>query len=267
MWRLGGRSVPPTPTMMRRQIFRTQHRRSDLHALDRHNYALLVRAGRWLATEGEIIVMHPNTRSSEFESHGEQQIAEQATSREPVALTEARLRHELEVHRIQLEARNEELRIAQHAVESSLQRYTELFDFAPLGYVVLDAAGDICEVNRAAAIILALSSAKLAGRAFTSLVAHTHRAAFAQFLGRVFQSCGAGAWSETLDLAISIEGTPELDVRLIASALMEGEPRAMVAILDLSPLRRAEAARAQAPAKTSSLRPCRTSCATLSRPS
>jgi hypothetical protein len=45
-----------------------------------------------------------------------------------------RLVHELEVHQIELEMQNEELQQARDAIEKSLDKYTDLYDFAPVGY-------------------------------------------------------------------------------------------------------------------------------------
>ena len=59
--------------------------------------------------------------------------------RDPDATT--RLLHELEVHQVELEMQNEELR-APERVEAGLARYTELFEFAPIGYAMLTPAAD-----------------------------------------------------------------------------------------------------------------------------
>jgi hypothetical protein len=49
-----------------------------------------------------------------------------------------RLIHELEVHRIELEMQIEQLCQVWVDLEKSLVRYTELYDFAPVGYLTLD---------------------------------------------------------------------------------------------------------------------------------
>src|SRR5262249_580462 len=65
-----------------------------------------------------------------------------------------RLVQELEVHQIELELQNEELRSARRETEFGLKRYTELFDFAPIGYATLDAKGTIREINHVGARLL-----------------------------------------------------------------------------------------------------------------
>ena len=67
-----------------------------------------------------------------------------------------KLIHELQVHQIELEMQNEELQGAKENLSKTLERYTELYDFAPSGYISLSREGDIESLN--------LSAAKLLGK-------------------------------------------------------------------------------------------------------
>ena len=49
-----------------------------------------------------------------------------------------RVVHELEVHQIELEMQNAELHTARNELEAALERYTDLYDFAPVGYLTVD---------------------------------------------------------------------------------------------------------------------------------
>jgi len=72
--------------------------------------------------------------------------------------------HELQVHQIELELQNEELRNAQKALEESRSRYMRLFHHAPVGYIVLDASGMITESNVTFADMVGRDRSRLLGR-------------------------------------------------------------------------------------------------------
>src|SRR5687767_13122747 len=65
-------------------------------------------------------------------------------SAQPDAL---RLLHDLQVHQVELEMQNRELREAQGALEESRNRYADLYDFAPVAYCTLSDSGIIEELN------------------------------------------------------------------------------------------------------------------------
>jgi len=113
------------------------------------------------------------------------------TAEKPPPRTEEdvlRLVHELEVHQIELEMQNEELRRAKDELELSRDKYAELFDFAPVGYFSFDPHGLIREANLTAAQMLGLERRVLAGQPFTSFIAGaTGRAAFLNHLKSVTQ--------------------------------------------------------------------------------
>ena len=53
----------------------------------------------------------------------------------------ARLVRDLRAQQVELEMQNRELRESQSLVESSRNRYSDLYDFAPVGYCTLDSRG------------------------------------------------------------------------------------------------------------------------------
>jgi PAS domain-containing protein len=76
----------------------------------------------------------------------------------PVRTKQETLSHfnELELHRIELEMQNEELRRIQEELELSCNRYAELYGFAPVGYFTFDLSGRIREVNPTGAQLLGI---------------------------------------------------------------------------------------------------------------
>jgi PAS domain S-box-containing protein len=78
--------------------------------------------------------------------------------------------HELEVHQIELGLQNEELRRVQQELQTSRDRYADLFEFAPVGYFALDQNFQILEANFAGSQILNMERSLLSGRCFTDYV-------------------------------------------------------------------------------------------------
>jgi PAS domain S-box-containing protein len=72
--------------------------------------------------------------------------------------------HELQVHQIELEMQNEELRKSQIQLEVMRARYFDLYDLAPISYYTVSADGLILEANLAAAELLGEVRCKLVGK-------------------------------------------------------------------------------------------------------
>jgi PAS domain-containing protein len=103
-------------------------------------------------------------------------------------LDEKRLLHELQVHQIELEMQNEELKLAYDATETALRKYTLLYDLAPMGYFTLDADATIEELNFTGAEVLDQRRITLVGRNFKTFVSESTLLTFESFFGRVFSS-------------------------------------------------------------------------------
>ena len=81
------------------------------------------------------------------------------------------LLHELQVHQVELEMQNEALRQTQSALEASRDRYVDLYEFAPVGYLTLSTEGLIEEINLSATLLLGKERKELLHRGFRTLVA------------------------------------------------------------------------------------------------
>ncbi len=95
----------------------------------------------------------------------------------PVGQDLTRLLHELQVNQTELEMQNDELSKSRDAVEAARQEYETLyrnyaglFNFAPIGYMVIDREGVIHEINLAAAISLNAPRSRLTGRCITDFI-------------------------------------------------------------------------------------------------
>src|ERR1700693_6280082 len=88
----------------------------------------------------------PGRSAAGLRRRAEERLSEKRESQRPdageqrTAEDTERLVHELEVHQIELEMQNHELRQARARVDALLAQYTDLYDFAPAGYVTLDRA-------------------------------------------------------------------------------------------------------------------------------
>ena len=69
-----------------------------------------------------------------------------------------RLLQELQIHHIELELQNEELKQSKAEADAALEKYTDLYDFAPVGYFSLDEQGVILELNLTGAVLLGIDS-------------------------------------------------------------------------------------------------------------
>lgn len=101
-----------------------------------------------------------------------------------LAVERDQLLHELQVHQVELETQNRELREAQLLLEGSRDRYADLYDFAPVGYVTFDDKGVIREINLTAAGMLGVDRTRLLGVPFHLHVAREDLAHFRAHLNR-----------------------------------------------------------------------------------
>src|SRR5262252_8538565 len=131
------------------------------------------------------------SRSDSKSPHSLREQAEaawQGRHRDPAAIAPeyaVALLHELEVHQIELELQNEELRRAQIELEESRDQLREsrdelsdLYDFAPVGYLTLREDTVILRANLRAGVLLGVERDALIGKRFTRFLARESQDGF-----------------------------------------------------------------------------------------
>ncbi|MEX1135945.1 MAG: PAS domain S-box protein [Balneolales bacterium] len=112
---------------------------------------------------------------------------EQTPDREEIA----DLFEELRVDQANLEAQNKELRRAIKNKDHSLKKYTEQYDFAPVGYLSLDEEGRILEINLTGCDLLGEKRQRLINRPVTEYFDPFYKGTFEDHLKRVFSTGGS----------------------------------------------------------------------------
>jgi len=143
--------------------------------------------------------------------------------------------HELQVHRVELEMQNAELRHARDELETVVEKYTDLYDLAPVGYITLDRSGNIKTANLTVSALLGIERSRLIGRRFEQFIPAEPRSYFSAFLGEVF----AAQAKKTCEMELLTEGKSPLFAQI--EAMVHGpEQECRVALIDITERRRVE---------------------------
>ncbi|MCA9690176.1 MAG: PAS domain S-box protein, partial [Myxococcales bacterium] len=143
---------------------------------------------------------------------------------------------ELQLHQVELELQNEDLRRSQLEAEEARDRYYELFNLAPVAYVTLDARSVILEANTAAATLLGVSCKRLVGRPLSAFVVEHDARAYALFSRALF------AFGERQSVQLEVAGPMGRPIAVRLEGIAAGPAAtgeidgARVAILDRSAL-------------------------------
>lgn len=152
--------------------------------------------------------------------------------------TPRRMLHELQVHQVELEMQNTELEEARGRTEVLLEKYTDLYDFAPVGFFTLAADSKILQVNLTGSRLVGMERSLLQGRVLAKHVAADLQPAFREFLRRVF----ASEDKQSCELVLLRAGQPPRPVNIEArrsSNLRECH----AAVMDITDRKRAERVR------------------------
>jgi PAS domain S-box-containing protein len=147
-----------------------------------------------------------------------------------------RLLHELKVHQIELEMQNEELlqaRAEREKMEALLGKYSDLYDFAPVGYFNLDNGGIIRAVNLTGSEFLGVERSMLFGRRLDLFISDETRPVFRDFLDKVF----ASETKETCEVVLQKERHSPLVVQ-VEAVLPESREECRAVVIDITERKR-----------------------------
>jgi PAS domain S-box-containing protein len=136
---------------------------------------------------------------------------------------------------VDLEMQNRELREAQYRLESSRNRYSDLYDFAPVGYCTLDARGRIQDINLTGASLLRTPKERLVDSPLSSFVWKEDRSTFRTHL----RNCDLGNGRAAAEVRLTVEGRGTLVAQLVSVPLRDAGGRVAgyrTAIVDITTL-------------------------------
>jgi diguanylate cyclase (GGDEF)-like protein/PAS domain S-box-containing protein len=150
-----------------------------------------------------------------------------------------RLMHELQVHQIELEMQNEELRRIQDELEASRAKYFDLYNLAPVGYMTIDTDGHVVDANLAVATLLGVERGRLLGEHVECLVVKEDLSILHSHLDRLLET---GAF-QICELRMNGKSGDEFWVQLDANLVRDsvaGPSLCRVAITNITTLKQTE---------------------------
>ncbi|MGD0960415.1 MAG: PAS domain S-box protein [Methylomonas sp.] len=147
-----------------------------------------------------------------------------------------KLLHELQVHQMELEMQNEELRQAKILLEASRDnyrdRFLDLYDYAPVGYLTIGSDGLITEINLTAATMLGIERKNLILHRFSQCFAEKNRGEWR----RQFLQLMRNSEKQSYELTMQRGDGSTFDARLecCADTANEQTPSARIALIDIT---------------------------------
>jgi len=150
-----------------------------------------------------------------------------------------KLVHLLQVHQVELEHQNQELRTTQEELEVSHNKYVNLFDFSPIPYFTLDQNGIIKEVNLSAGKMFGIERSKFIDRHFGNKIPLEERDIFNSLMNAVFSS----TLKHSCELKVINKLKRVFQVRLEGVQIedtLESVKKCQVALIDMTEYKRVE---------------------------
>ena len=166
--------------------------RRAVHEVELHQIELEMQNSELLHSQGLLESQQLELQVQNEELHrAQEQLEAQALELELQNDELQRAQEQLEGQQIELELQNEELIRSQEELELSRNKFSELYDFAPVGYFTFDPQGLIREVNLTGAQLLGRNRSALTEKRFESFIADPRdRALFAGHLAAVLHGDG-----------------------------------------------------------------------------
>ena len=140
-----------------------------------------------------------------------------------------KLLHELQVHQIELEMQNDELREANDVAEKALKKYTMLYDFAPMGYFTLEKDGSISELNFTGADLLGEKRFTLLNHNFKLFIAKESLVEFNNFFSKIYISNA----KESCEIMLAYDSNP-LCLVYMEGVVTGDEKKCLLSVVDIS---------------------------------
>ena len=158
--------------------------------------------------------------------------------------TAGELPQELQARQVELEIQNEQLRQLQGVLEESLAHYVDFFEYAPIGYFILNHNGMIDEVNFTGATLLGVARSKLILHSFDFFVAMEDRQRWQSHFMKVL-TCDDKL---TCEVAFQHDVDPRFDAQLDCQRLKrtDKKPVVRVVLTNISKRKQIEYAREEA---------------------
>lgn len=167
---------------------------------------------------------------AELRRKAEARLSKKKDKAQPLTKSDTlRVVHELQAHQIELEMQNEELIQARAEAEEAYRQYTDLYDFAPVGYFTLGQDGVIRQVNLAGAHLLGVERDKLINRRLGLFISVAHRPAFNTFLVRLL----LGQGRETCEMEF-LKNKNEIIWARVEATCFEGGQESRVIVSDIT---------------------------------
>ena len=135
-----------------------------------------------------------------------------------------KLLSELQTHQVELDLQHDQIEADQQELADALVHYRSLYDYAPVGYLLVGLDGQVLEGNRAAAELLGTGPGGLAGQPIAPFFAQDSRPA----VHGLVEALREGASDVSCEVASIDLGSGSHPLRIIASLAPGGEAVLMI---------------------------------------